>query len=72
MPIGTIDFYHFKLLSLTVTLPGGAQGQHKQNLLVHFLPQFSSDQDEILCWDEAIWAENPETIFEYDLLKQGK
>ena len=37
-----------------------------------FLPHFSFDQDEILCGDEAIEVEHPETAFEYYLWKEGK
>ena len=41
--IGTIDFYHFILLSLNLTLPVGHLVKAKQNLLLHFLPLVSSD-----------------------------
>ena len=34
--IGTIDFYHFILLSLTLTLPGGHKVSAKQILLASF------------------------------------
>ena len=36
LPIGTIDFYHFILLLLTLTLPGGHKDSAKQNLLASF------------------------------------
>ena len=36
MLIGTIDFYHFILLSLTLILPGGHMVSIKQNLLASF------------------------------------
>ena len=32
MLIGTINFYHFILFSLTLTMPGGSQGQRKVKL----------------------------------------
>ena len=75
MLIGTIDFYHFMPLSLTLTLPGAHKVSTKQILLASFSPtlfHFSSDQDEMWCCDEAIQAEHPETNFQSDLLKQGK
>ena len=34
MLVGTIDFYHFLLLSLSLTLPGGLKVNAKQNLLL--------------------------------------
>ena len=36
--VGTIDFYHFILLSLTWALPGGHQVSTKQNQLASFSP----------------------------------
>ena len=54
MLVGTIDFYHYIPLSLTLTLPGGHKVNAKQNLWASFLPHFSCDQDEIWCGDEAI------------------
>ena len=36
MLIGTIDFYHFMLLSLTLTLPGGHMICAQQDLLASF------------------------------------
>ena len=62
MLTGIIDFYNFILLSQTLTL----LGDHKvsANIGFIFFPHFSTDQDEILCCDEAIQAEQYETIFE--------
>ena len=43
----------------------GSQGQHKAQskmYWLHFLPHFSSDQEEGWCCDEAIQAEHPETF----------
>ena len=34
--MGTIDFYHFIPLSLTLSVPGGHKVNAKQNLLVSF------------------------------------
>ena len=42
MLTGTIDFYHFILLSLTLTLPGGHKVSAKRNLLASFSSVFSS------------------------------
>ena len=47
MLIGTFDFYHFVLLSLALTLPGGHKVSAKQICWLHFLTHFSSDEDEI-------------------------
>ena len=44
----------------------------KQSHFASFSGNFSSDQDEIWCGDDAIQAEDLETNFEYDLLKLGK
>ena len=46
MLIGTIDFYHFMSLSLTVTLAGVTSSAQSKTAWLHFLPYFSSDQDE--------------------------
>ena len=63
MLIGTIDFYHFIPLLLTLTLPGGNKVSTKQNLFwLQFLALFSSDQDEILC-DKTVQADYSETTF---------
>ena len=43
MLIGTIDFYHFILLSLTLTLDGGHKIDAKQNLLCN-----EDDCEEVL------------------------
>ena len=47
MLIGTMDFYHFIPLSLTLTLPGGHKVSTKQSLLASFFCMLSADQDEI-------------------------
>ena len=36
MLLGTVDFYHFILFSLTLTLPGGHKVSAKRNLLALF------------------------------------
>ena len=40
MLIGTIDFYHFILLSLTITLTWDHKVSAKQNLSATFYPTF--------------------------------
>ena len=71
--IGTIDFYHFIPLSLTLTLSGGHKVTvQSKTYWLKFHPHFSADQDEIWCGNETIHAEHPETTFEYGVLKQGK
>ena len=55
---GTIDIYHFILLSVTMTLIGGQKVSRKQNLLASFSAHFSTDQDEIGCGIEAIQVEH--------------
>ena len=47
MLIGTINFYHFIPLSVTLTLSGGHKVSAKQNLLRFFVTRFSTDQDGI-------------------------
>ena len=64
MLIGTIDFYHFLLLSLTLTLLGITRPAQIKTYWLHFLAHFSSDRDEILCGDGAIQAECPVAMFE--------
>ena len=44
---GTIDFFHFVPLSLTLTLPGGRKFSAKRNILASFSHTLSTDQDEI-------------------------
>ena len=39
---------------------------------LHFLPHFSTDQDEIWYGVETIQVKHPGTIFEQDLMKEGK
>ena len=41
--VGTVDFYQF--IQLSLTLPGDHKISAKQNLLVSFCGHFSSDQD---------------------------
>ena len=67
MFIGTIDFYHFMQISLTLTLPGVTKSTRSKTYWLHFLTRFSSDQNEISSVDEAIQAEHPETTFDKDL-----
>ena len=62
--MGTIDFYNFIPVSLTLTLPGAHKVSANKTYWLHFLPHFSSDQDEIWCGDEAIQAERPQTALE--------
>ena len=70
MFIGTIDLYHFIPLSLTLTLAGGHKVSAKQNIWLHVLAQFSTDQDETWCCVEAIWGEHPDTTFDWDLMNK--
>ena len=63
MLIGTIDFYDFLPLSLTLTWTRGHTVDAKQNLLASFLPHFSTDQDEILFGVEVVQLERHYTIF---------
>ena len=64
MLIGTIDFHHFILISLTLTLPGVTKSTQSKTYWLHFLTHFSCDQDEIRCGDEAIQDEHPEIMSE--------
>ena len=64
MLIGTIDFYHFLLLSLTLTLCGVKRSAQSKTYWLHFLPHFSSEQDEIRCGNEAFQDEHPDITFE--------
>ena len=70
--IGVIDFYHFMLLSLTLTCPGVTRSAQIKTYWLHFLKHFSFDEDEIWCGDEAIQAELYETTFVWDLVKSRK
>ena len=63
MRIGTVDFYHFILLSLTLTVAGVIRPGQSKACWLHFLPHFSSDENDIKCGDEAVQAENPEIAF---------
>ena len=38
-------------------------------LLIYFLADFSTDQDEIWYVVDVHWAEDPDTTFDWDLLK---
>ena len=52
--IGTIDFYHFIPLSLTLTLAGGRKVSTKQNLLASFSETFF-----VWCgWNVILWQSN--------------
>ena len=62
--IGNFDFYHFILLSVTLTLHGSHKVSTKQCLLSYFSHTLSSDEDEIWSGEEAIQAEHPETTFD--------
>ena len=55
--IGTVNFYHFIPLSMTLTLVGGHKISAEQNLLVSFFAHFSIDQEEILYCVEVSQAE---------------
>ena len=68
MLVGVIDFYNFMPLSLTFTLPGVTRSVRSKTYELHFLTQFSFDQDEIWCGDEASQAEHHESTFKYSLL----
>ena len=56
MLIGTICFYHYIPISLTLslTLPGGTRSAQSKISWLHFLAHFSTDQDETPCDVEAI------------------
>ena len=45
-----------------IDLARGSQGQYKAKPIGFTFSHFLSDQDEILCIDEAIQAEHPETL----------
>ena len=47
MLIGTIDFYDFIQLSVTLTLAGVSRSAENKTSGLHFLSHFSTDQDEI-------------------------
>ena len=68
MLIGTIDFYHFIPLWLTLTFAGGHKVSAKQNAFLNW-------SGDIWHCFEAIQAEHPDTTFEWhllDLVRQGK
>ena len=63
---GTIDLYHFRPLSLTLTLAGITRSVQSKTSWLHFLTLFSTDQDEILYGLEAIQTEYPDDAFAWD------
>ena len=71
MLISTIDFYRFIPLSLILILPGGTRLARSRTYWLHFLAQFSSDQEDIWCGEE-IQAEHIEISFALGFVKQGK
>ena len=68
MLIGTVDFFYFIPLSLTLILPGGHEVSPKQNLLASFSHNFSTEHDEIWYGIEAI--EHSDTSCELGLKEQ--
>ena len=46
MLVGIIDFYHFIPLSVTLTLTGDHKTKESKTSWLHFLPDFSTNQDE--------------------------
>ena len=62
MCIGTIDFYHFTPLAMTLTLAGGYKVSASQIYWLHFLLHFWSDQQQIWNDSEASQTEHPETL----------
>ena len=67
---GTIDFYHFIPLSLTLTFPEGHKVSAKPNLLALFSHTLSNWSGWHLCGVEANQIEHPGTTLESDLVKQ--
>ena len=63
MLIGTIDFYHFIPLSLTLTLVGVTRSAQSKTSWLNFLPHFLTDQEEIVYGVEAIQAGHPDAMF---------
>ena len=62
MHIGAIDFnraipFHWPWPCLGVT-----RSAQSKTFWLHFLAHFSSDEDEVWCGDEAIWAEHSDTV----------
>ena len=72
MLAGTIDFYHFMPLSVTLTL-FGSQGQPKAKPL-GFIFSYTFQLIRVFIV-EAIQGDNPDTVFvfvfEWNLMKQG-
>ena len=58
MLIGTIDFYHFMILTVTLTLAGDHKVNAKQNLLASCsCSLFSwSGWNWVLCWSRSSWT----------------
>ena len=60
--------FYTTLIYLDCPGDGGGEGSTRsaqtKPCWLHFIPQFSSDQDEIWCGDEAIQSEDRETTFE--------
>ena len=57
---GTIDFYHFRPLSMTLTLAGVTRSEQR-TIWLQFLTHISTDQDEIESGVKAIEAEHLNT-----------
>ena len=64
--LGTLDFYRWIILSMTLTFGLGSQGICKAKL--HFLAHFSVGQNKNLCHVEAIQIEHHDTNFQQDLV----
>ena len=72
MHIGTIDFYHFLPLSLTLTLSGISGSVQSKTSWLHVLPHFWTDQDEMWSGLEANQVQHLDTMFQWDVLKHGE
>ena len=55
---GTIDFYHFKPLSLTLTIQGVTRSAHSKSYWLHFLPHnfIWSRWDLMWRWSNSSWT----------------
>ena len=69
--IGTIDVYHFTLLSLTLTLPGGLKVSTKQSQLASFSCTLFNWSGWILSGFEAFQVEHPDTILSEICWRKG-
>ena len=67
MHIGTIDVYHFTLLSVTLKLAGGHMVV-KHTSKISFSRNFSTEWDEIWNGDGAIQVQNPETTMKFEMV----